>query len=127
MDIGRIVAGSLMNREVNRSAAYRGYAAPLVGYESKAGAQRFPQMLPFLGGADGDPEGQEECFRLLPTLKKPTHFFWGDSDSIFPAEQGREWAATVPGSTFDLMPNAGHFIQEDAGRAIIERVAAYVG
>jgi hypothetical protein len=31
----------------------------------------------------------------------------------------------IPGSTFDIMKDAGHFIQEDAGLDIINRMDKY--
>jgi haloalkane dehalogenase len=125
MDVGRIVAGSLLNPKVNRREAYIGYSAPFDGYDSKAGARRFPSILPFRGEQAGDPQGQQRCFEALPKLGLPMHFFWGDGDIIFPPSDGEHWSSMIPGSTFDIMKDAGHFIQEDAGLDIVNRMDKY--
>ena len=55
-----------------------------------------------------------ECFR------KPVHFIWGGADEVFTEAWGRKWANGFPQATFDLLPQARHFLQETHGAEIAE-------
>jgi pimeloyl-ACP methyl ester carboxylesterase len=47
--------------------------------------------------------------RLYLAESVPTLIVWGDRDRIIPCEHGREAAAAMPGSRFELIEGAGHF------------------
>ena len=98
----------------------RGYAAPFegLGRAGLAGARRFPLCLPFDNPEGGDSAAQERRFRALEQWTKPVHFIWGGQDDVFTESWGRQWAATFPQATFDLLPGARHFLQETHGREI---------
>lgn len=111
-------------------AARRAYDAPFadLGRQGHAGPRRFPLSIP-LDDHPG-PEGvrQQAMFETLLGWTKPIHFIWGGADGIFTTEQGRAWAAHYPLATFDLLPDAGHFLQDTHGREIADiflaRIAA---
>jgi len=39
----------------------------------------------------------------------PTLLMWGGRDSVLPIGHGRRAHAAMPGSRFEIFPNAGHF------------------
>jgi haloalkane dehalogenase len=76
--------------------------------------------LPFDNPEGGNAVTQERHFEMLKAWKKPVHFIWGGADRIFTTEWGRQWASQYPQATFDLLPDAGHFLQESHGAKIAE-------
>ncbi len=117
---GAIVAGTLRRPDLDREAVRRAYDAPYAeGGRSKAGARRFPWCIPFGEPEAGNATDQARCFEALKRWPKPAHFIWGDADPIFTADWARKWSAMIPGATLDLISNASHFVQEEAGEEIV--------
>ncbi len=118
---GAIVASSLRRRgnEDQVSAAYE------LPYDqeglSKAGARRFPWCIPMAEPEAGGAQEQERCFHALKQWHKPVNFIFGADDRVFTPEWGRHWSSLIKGSTFDEIPNAGHFVQEDAGEEVVAK------
>lgn len=107
-------------------AVRRGYDAPFQGLdrEAHAGLRRFPLSLPFENPEGGGAELQETCWKSLLDWKKPAHFIWGATDDIFTLEWGQAWANRLPQATFDILPDAFHFLQETHGSRIAEIILA---
>lgn len=82
--------------------------------------------LPFDNPDGGDASAQARRFAALAEWTKPVHFIWGRRDDVFTDGWGRPWAATFPAATFDLLPEARHFLQETHGseiaRTFLERL-----
>lgn len=114
MPTGRIVAGSLRRPGHDVEAVAAAYDAPFVGFESKAGARRFPWCIPFGEPEAGNAVDQERCYHALPTLGLPIHVAFGDADGVFTWDWAQQWHQALPGSTLDRIDGAGHFPQEDA-------------
>lgn len=127
MPTGAIVAGSLRREGQNKEAVYFAYNAPYPSINAKAGARRFPFCLPFAEPDLGQALEQARDYAVLPTLDMPKHLIFGDADEIFTADWGRAWATSLPGATFDTIPGAGHFVQEEAGAEIVSTYLARRG
>lgn len=103
-------------------AIRRAYDAPFadLGREGHAGPRRFPLSIPL----DPDPgetgNTQARQFEALLGWTKPIHFIWGGADTIFTESWGRSWAARYPQASFDLLADAGHFLQDTHGGEITE-------
>ena len=52
-------------------------------------------------------------------LRYPVTIIWGEEDCWIPIERGRELAKRIPGSSFLVVPDAGHLVQEDAPEALV--------
>jgi haloalkane dehalogenase len=93
-----------------------------------AGPRRFPLSLPFYNPEAGAADAQARHFEALRAWTRPIHFIWGGADAVFTEAWGRRWAGLYPQATFDLLPDAGHFLQDTHGDEIAElflrRVAA---
>jgi haloalkane dehalogenase len=97
------------------------YEAPFPTQESKAGAQRFPLLVPLTMEDPGVPEMQATR-DALGRWDKPTLVAFSDSDPVFPFPRAGERFT-------DLIPTAGeqvrieggaHFLQEDRGPQIVD-------
>lgn len=93
------------------TAAYRAPFPP--GHpEMQVGAHRWPWMLPFMNPKEGGAARTSAAYATLARWTKPAHVIFGDQDAIFTVEWGKEFAAHIPGATFDVIEGAGHMVQE---------------
>jgi haloalkane dehalogenase len=101
------------------------YEAPFPAPESKAGARAFPLMLPTSSEMPGAAAGK----RVLEALRedrRPKLCLWADSDPIIPFSVGERFAAAINAEPPEPISNASHFLQEDAGEELGERIAAWL-
>jgi pimeloyl-ACP methyl ester carboxylesterase len=61
----------------------------------------------------------------LGALHVPTHVGWGDRDPFFSVEQGRR-TATALNATFELLPQAGHFLPEERPTEVAAAIRSLV-
>jgi haloalkane dehalogenase len=124
LPISMLVSGAVargMDDEVKAA-----YDAPYPSPESKAGARAFPLMIPTTPEAPGAEAGQ----RVLESLaadERPTLLLWADSDPIIPPKVGARFAERINADPPEVIENASHFLQEDAGEEIGRRIAAWLG
>ena len=103
------------------------YDAPFDGPETKVGARAFPLMIPLTPDAPGAEAGR----RVLDALRadaRPKLVLWADSDPVLPLETGRRFADAigVGADAVEVVERASHFLQEDAGEEIGERIAEWL-
>lgn len=104
------------------------YEAPFPTAESKAGAAQFPLLVP----TSDDELGAAEMGAVAEALtrwEKPALVAFSDSDPVFPYPQGGErFVDMIP--TVDeqvKIEGAAHFLQEDRGEQIAERMLSFLG
>ena len=123
LPIGMLVSGACQaDLDADVLAAYE---APFPAPESKAGVRAFPLILPTSPEMPGAREGQ----RVLDALRqdeRPKLVLWADSDPILPPDVGKRFAAAIGAPQPEEIAAASHFLQEDAGEAIGERIAAWL-
>ncbi len=120
----------LMRRSfVNLNASddiLRGYDAPFPNRESKAGARRFPLMIPQSLDAPGARE-MIETREALSRWDKPTLVMFSDSDPVFPPHVADSFVTLIPHAEGPvLIKGAGHFLQEEAGDELATRILEFV-
>lgn len=122
---GPAVVGALARPPANALEVVRAYDAPFPERGAvKAGPRRFPWCLPFAEPEAGAADRQTRAYTALQSWKGPIHVIFGEDDAMFPPSWGREWAGILPGATFDVVPRAGHFIQDDAGEEVVSLMLA---
>ena len=123
LPIGMLVRGACANDPGDEVIA--AYEAPFPSPESKAGARAFPLMLATTPDAPGAEAGRN-ALDALERSSPPALVLWADSDPILTPKMGARlaeklgWPEPVP------IPNASHFLQEDQGKMIGERIAAWL-
>ena len=123
LPIGMLVANATARGMDDATTA--AYEAPYPTPESKAGARAFPLMLPTDPSAPGAEAGQ----RVLEALRddaRPVLCLWADSDPVLTLKTGHRFAEAIGAPEPEVIENASHFLQEDAGHQIGERIAAWL-
>ena len=64
--------------------------------------------------------------RWLGRIRRPTLVLWGASDGVVTPSYGRAYAGLIPGSRFELIPDAGHHPEIEQPKAFADRVTAFL-
>ena len=101
------------------------YMMPHPTYASRAGVASFPKLVPPAPGH----ANYDYLINIGETLKTwdlPVLVQFSDKDIAFKVADGERIAEMVPNGRFKLIPNAGHFLQEDAGEEIAANMIAFL-
>ena len=125
LDIGRLVQSGCVHRlpEEVRAA----YDAPFPSEEYKAGPRAMPTLVPTRPD-DPATEANRAAWSVLSTWDKPFLVAFGDSDPITGA-MAPILRRSIPGAAgldHPVIENAGHFLQEDAGKRLGHVVAQLI-
>jgi pimeloyl-ACP methyl ester carboxylesterase len=95
-----------------------------------------PYVEPWLGAdgqdafyrqiAQADQRFTDEVEPLYGEITAPVLILWGEEDEWIPVETGRRLHALIPNSQLQLIPGAGHFLQEDAPEAVAGHLARFL-
>ena len=102
------------------------YNAPFPTPESKAGILAFPELVP----TERDHPSAAKMLEVRDALtrwEKPALVLFSDSDPIFTPEAAERLASRIPGAgPAEIVSRAGHFLQEEKGEAIAERIVRFL-
>jgi haloalkane dehalogenase len=123
--IGNIVAGGCATRPSGDVIA--AYDAPFPDDSYKAGARKFPSLVPT---SPDDPAHDDnvEAWETLKVFEKPFLCAFSDSDPITHGGE-RQFLGVVPGAAgqpHTTIEGAGHFLQEDKGPELAEVIAEFI-
>ncbi len=123
LPVGFLVRGACKNDPGDEViAAYDGcFPTP----ESKAGARAFPLILPTSPDAPGAAEGRAVRDALVDD-GRPKLVLWADSDPVLSLETGAAVAKILGKEIDHVIPDAGHFLQEDQGELIGQHIADWL-
>jgi haloalkane dehalogenase len=63
----------------------------------------------------------------LGTWPHPALVLFSTEDPVFPVRVGERWAERLPGAEpLELIEGAGHFLQEDQGQLVAERIVLFL-
>ena len=64
----------------------------------------------------------------LDRWDKPAHVIWGGEDAVLPTAIAERFIALIPGATGpEVIPGAGHFLQEDAPAEVAAAIVRALG
>jgi haloalkane dehalogenase len=103
------------------------YEAPFPTPESKAGAAQFPLIVPISDDDTGAAE-MREVADALSRWNKPALVAFSDQDPVFPFPRaGEAFTARIPSAGEQVrIEGAAHFLQEDRGALIAEKIAGFL-
>ena len=123
-----IVAGQLIRLSLVQPTSdevIAGYDAPFPVPESRVGIVQFPELVATSSDHPSAPAMLTVRDRLRE-LDRPALVLFGDSDPIFSRRAAEVMAELLPNAELDPpVEGAGHFLQEDRGELLGERIAAW--
>ena len=103
------------------------YNAPFPTPESKAGVLAFPELVP----TELEHPSAAKMLEVragLERWEKPALVLFSDSDPVFSPEAAERMAERIPGAgPAEIISGAGHFLQEEKGEEIAERIIRFLG
>jgi haloalkane dehalogenase len=103
-----------------------GYNAPFPTPESKAGVLAFPELVP----TELEHPSAAKMLEVRAALEhweKPALVLFSDSDPIFTPAAAKRMASFIPGAgPAQIVAGAGHFLQEEKGAEIADRVLRFL-
>ena len=102
------------------------YDAPFPTPESKAGVLAFPELVP----TEVDHPSAAKMLEVregLTRWERPALVLFSDSDPIFSPDAANRMAARIPGAgPAEIVQGAGHFLQEEKGEVVAERIVRFL-
>ena len=124
-----VVAGQLIRLTLVQPAGddvIAAYDAPFPVPESRIGIVRFPELVATSSDHPSAPAMLDVRERLR-SFDRPALVLFSDGDPIFGRRAAEAMAALLPRAELDPpLAGAGHFLQEDRGEAIGDRIAAWL-
>lgn len=104
----------------------RAYTAPFPDKASCIGAKAFPRDIPvgMKHPSAAVMKGIREKLGLLQD--KPKIIIWGLQDPVFPKSTIDWWRKVYPGTKVYELPEASHFLQEDAPEKIVKLIQKFL-
>ena len=101
------------------------YKMPHPNASVRGGIAAFPKMIP-TNERHENASYISEISETLKTWDIPVLVCFSDKDMAFTPDAGRAIAEMVPNGRFQLIENAGHFLQEDAGEEISQQMILFL-
>jgi len=125
-----IVAGQLVRLSLVQPTSdevIAAYDAPFPTRESRVGIAQFPELVATSSDHPSGPAMLVVRDRLRE-FDRPALVLFGDQDPIFSRRAAEVMAELLPNAELDPpVEGAGHFLQEDRGELLGERIAAWLG
>ena len=123
---GRIVFGGTSQKITEAEIA--AYNAPFPDESYQAGARQFPMLVP---DRPDDPEAvpNRAAWQVLTVLDLPVLTLFGADDKVM-AGVDKLFQRKMPGAAGQphrILPDAGHFLQEDVGGALAQATLDFMG
>ena len=124
-NIGKIVFGGTTSKL--NEAEIAAYNAPFPDDRYKAGARKFPMLVP---STPDDPaaEPNRAAWKVLSGLEIPVLTTFGADDKIMAGVE-QVFQKLMPGAAGQdhvVLPDAGHFLQEDVGAELARRINVFI-
>jgi haloalkane dehalogenase len=121
---GQLVRISCVNEVADDVAA--AYDAPFPTPESKAGVLAFPELVP-TELEHPSAAAMLEVRDALTRWQRPALVLFSDSDPVFSPPAAERMAERIPGAgPAEIVRGAGHFLQEEKGEEIAERIVRFL-
>lgn len=104
----------------------RMYLAPYDSWANRIAVLRFVQTIPLSERDAGFDIVRETGERLHLLRDKPMLICWGMRDFVFDEHFLAEWQRRFPVAEVHRYEDAGHYLLEDAGEQVIERIDEFI-
>lgn len=110
---------AVFNKSLMEGELLQRYLAPIVGV---VGQPAFYQQQI----AHYNARYTEDFAQRLPELRLPVQILWGENDEWQPVSYAYRLQADIPDARLQVIPQAGHFLMEDAPEAVAQRLVAFI-
>ncbi len=127
LPIGQLFGRSIVPEDRRTPEILAGYDAPYPDRSYKEGAHAFPSLVPITPDMPGAAENRE-AWKTLERWSKPCLVMAGDKDPVLGIPAAKIFERRIPtAGTMIVIENAGHFLQEDKGEEVAERIVQWLG
>jgi len=124
LDLATLMRNTLTKRTLTDAEA-AAYAAPFPSKEYQTAALVFPRLVPIRKDHPGAYDNRLAIERLK-TLDLPVLLPWGEKDAITAPAEPFLRSIFKNAAPRLIIPNAGHFIQEDAGEEVAQHIVNWM-
>ena len=104
----------------------RAYRAPYDSWNNRIATLRFVQDIPLDPRDRGYALVEDVASKLSQFQSTPTLIVWGAKDFVFDDPFLRQWHNYLPQAKVHRVPDAGHYVLEDAADEVIPLIADFV-
>ena len=83
-------------------------------------------MTDLRSGQSGAAAEKEAVKDRIGTISVPTLVVWGGDDELVPLEQGRAYAAAIPGAKLVVIPGCGHAPAIEKPKEFLDAVIQFI-
>ncbi len=126
LDVAALFARALVQEHARTPEILAAYAAPFPDRRYKEGVHAFPMLVPI---SPDDPGAAESRLarEVLARWTKPCLLMFSDKDPVLGLPAGRVFEKLIPSAgPMVVIRDAGHFLQEDKGEELAERILAFL-
>jgi haloalkane dehalogenase len=105
----------------------QGYLFPYDSWTNRIGVARFVADIPMNSAHPCMKTLEETAGRLTSLRDRKVMIAWGGADFCFNDWFFNRWREIFPQALIHYLPDAGHYVLEDAGEEIIPRITAFFG
>ena len=126
LPIGPLFGRAIVQESRRTPEILAAYEAPYPDRSYKEGAHAFPALVPITPDAPGAAENRA-AWKTLERWSKPCLLMFGDQDPVLGLPAGKIFERRIPtAGTMVVIHDAGHFLQEDKGEEIAERIVDFL-
>jgi pimeloyl-ACP methyl ester carboxylesterase len=107
-------------------AVHHAYKDVFDGSKDRAGVMAFPRLIPTQSRHPSAQTLINETGPFLDQFTGPAQIYWGMKDPIFPVKAFEAWKKRLPNAEVIELPNAKHYLQEDAPDIIVPGIARFL-
>jgi pimeloyl-ACP methyl ester carboxylesterase len=126
LDVAALLGRAIVRESCRTPDVLAAYAAPFPDRSYKEGVHAFPMLVPI---APDDPGAAESraARDVLAKWTRPCLLMSGDKDPVLGVPAGRALERLIPSAgELIVVRNAGHFLQEDCGEELAERILGFL-
>ncbi len=105
----------------------RGYLFPYDSWANRIGVARFVADIPMRAGHPSMAVLTETARELDRLKEHPAMIAWGGADFCFNDWFFARWQKILPQAVIHYLPDAGHYVLEDAGEEIVPEIIVFLG
>jgi len=121
-----LLPAAIQNPDRRTPAVLAAYDRVQGSWQERAGTMAFPRLIP-VRESDPGVELFGRADRWLQGFRGPALIVWGMADPIFDRRTLDAWRERLPQADVLELPEASHYLQEDAPERIVSRIREFLG